>query len=342
MHRTRRTTTFVLLTICGLATTGCDSEEQGSGRIKGPATVLRGASSYTPYDAFSMLWAREAKDRSMVWVSSGSDAGRLLVSRAEPERRPDWAFCSQGVVAGLAAKGEQVVIIGTTYVSDDVVLPVFRTPRKPLEGARSLFIARSSIELAFDRLLEREGVSRESIRMPTVETVGFTTIQSLLAKPVEAPDALDFAVLVDPFVTNLIGEQPQRYEIGEGGLYELHYSIVARKEDLERRRGDFVELLRQFKQVDSQLAEIDGEAEFRSRVWGRKKDGQPEYFPEMRTYNRRPARLELRATALRGRLREELEYLTSKYPQQLEMPEDVDALVDASLLEEVAPGRVIR
>lgn len=301
---------------------------------------LRGASSYTPYDALSMFWSRQADGNEMVWVSSGAEAGRLLVSTASPQRRPDWVLSTQGVVAGLAARGEDVVIIATVYVSDDAILPVFRTPRGSLDGSRSLYIPRSSIEFAFDRLLEREGVPRDRVTSPQVETVGFTTIASLLAKPADSKDALDWALLVDPFLTNLVNEHPNRYEVGEGGLYEIHYSVVVRREDLNARRPAFVRLLEELHAADQTLSTLSDE-QFYGELWGRMKNGQPERLSRMLTYDRKPAHLQLQLSTVRQRLREELQYLTNKYPNDLRMPSDIEVLVDPTLLKEVDSTRVI-
>jgi len=325
-----------VLIVGTIAFQGCRQETDGDGR------PLRGAASYTPYDGHAMLWTRGGEKRDLVWVSSGAEAGNLVVSQADPARRPDWGLCTQGVVAGLAAKGERVVILATLYVSDEALVPVFRKPRRELEGSRSLFIPRSSIELAFDRLLMREGVARDKVRVPSVEKINFSTIATLLAKPADAADALDFAILVDPFATNVIKENPGKYEIGKGGLYEIHYSIIARPEDVKARRGKFLELLRQMRDADDKLAALADDDAFYAEVWGRKQAGQPELLPRMLTYRRGPARLQLQVTTLRKHLREELEYLTAKYPEQLKMPADVDVLVDPTLLEEIAADRVTR
>ena len=303
---------------------------------------LRGCSGYTPYDSFSMLWARGGEDRKMVWVSSGGEAGRLLVSKADPSKRPDWALCTQGVVAGLAARGEDVVIIGTTFISDEAIVPVFRLPRKNLSGARSLFIPRSSIEFAFDHLLAREGVSRESVSLPKVEKLDFSTVVSLLGKPATDADSLDFAILVDPFVSNMLKDHPGQYEVGKGGLYEMHYCIVARREDVSAKRDQFVNLLKQFAAIGKTLDVIKTDEEFRQTVWGREKGGQPERLPEMVTFSRKPLHLQMNVTALRERLREEHSYLTKKYPGELQMPQDIDRLVDPSLLLEAAPEGVAK
>ncbi len=327
----------IAATLCGCDRTETTGSEASDGSSAAP---LRGTSGYTPYDSFSMLWTRMGQNRTMVWVNSGGDAGRLLVSRATRENRPDWAFCTQGVVAGLAARGEEVVIIATTYVSDDAILPVYRKPRPKMKGARSLFIPRSSIEFAFDQLLQREKVPRASVRIPKVEKIDFATIASLLSKPVTDPDALDFAILVDPAITNLLTEQPTEYQVGEGGLYEMHYSLVVRREDLAKRRDAFVRLLREFVEIDKKLEEVKTEDQFHHEIWGRTKDGTPERLPKMMTFKREPLRLQLRPTVLRSRLQTELVYLTEKYPNQLAMPDDVDRLVDPSLLREVASSKV--
>jgi len=323
----------VLLILGGCG--GCENRKTDSGSF-------RGASSYTPYDAHSMLWTREEKGREMVWVSSGGEAGNLLVSDADPGKRPDWILCTQGVVAGLAAKGERVVVLATVYISEDSIVPVFRKPKRPLDGSQSLYIPRTSIELAFDRLLEREGVARDRVRVPNMEKVGFNTIAALLAKPADDRDALDFAVLVDPFVTNLIKEHPGQYEIGRGGLYEIHYSVVARQDEVKTRRAQFVELLRQLLAADDKLASLKDDDEFYREVWGRKQGDDPDYLPRMLTYRREPARVQLQLGRLRQHLRSEIEYLVQKHPEQLKMPEAIDSLVDPSLLEELAPDRVVR
>lgn len=304
------------------------------------SVALRGASSYTPYDAISMVWAKQDDNREMVWTSSGGESGRLLVSQADTRRRPDWVLCTQGVVAGLAARGKDICIIGTVYISDDAILPVFKTPKKPIAGSKSLFIPRSSIEFAFDQLLEREGVSRTDVIVPKVEKVGFVTIAALLAKPSNDKDAIDFGILVDPFITNLIKEQPERFIVGKGGLYEMHYSIVVGAKDLEERRKEFITLLRQLVDADKEIGRLRTDEEFYLKVWGRKKDGKPDYLPFMSTYSRKPARLQLRVRDLRKNLQNEIEYLLAKYPNELSAPKDINALVDASLLKEVAPERV--
>lgn len=340
MRHPRYSIATVLLLILGVATyDSCKTNNTPTGEVP---TSLRGASSYTPYDATSMLWSRQGKDRSMVWTTSGGQAGELLTSKAAPDRRPDWILCTQGVVASLAAKGEKVVIIATVYISDDAILPLFRKPKNSLLGARSLFIPRTSIELAFDRLLEREGVTRDQIKIPQVGNVGFQTIASLLSKPVEEKDALDFAVLVEPFITNMIKEHPDQFELGKGGLYKIHYSVVVRQSDLNARRQQFVDLLRQLIEADNKLHSLTNDDEFYSEVWGRMKDGKPEYLPHMLTYKRDPARLQLRVTELRKLLLDELQYITSKHPAELRMPHDIDGFVDPSLLQELAPERIIQ
>jgi hypothetical protein len=301
---------------------------------------LRGTSGYTPYDAYTMLWARGAGNRTMVWVNAGSDAGRLLTSKAQVDKRPDFAVCTQGVVAGLAARGEDVVIIASLYVSEDAIRPVFRKPKRPLAGLRSLFIPKSSIEFAFENLLAREGVTRSAIRMPKVEKTDFTAITSMMRKPADEADALDFAVLVEPFISNLTTEHAGEYEVGQGGIYEMHYSLCIRREDLAARRGDFVRLLRELADVDKELQTIRTDSEFHEKVWGRLKDGKPELLPTLTTFSRAPLRLQLQTAKVRQRLRDELQFLIGHYPSDLRMPANVDQLVDPSLLREVQPDRV--
>jgi ABC-type nitrate/sulfonate/bicarbonate transport system substrate-binding protein len=307
----------------------------------GNKTGLTGSSSYTPYDAINMLWSRGGKNRSMVWTNSGGESGKLLVSKADTQQRPDWTLNSQGVLAGLAAKGEKVVTIATVYTSDEAIRPVFRKPKKPLAGLRTLPIPRSSIELALDRLLKREGVAVASAKIPKVEKPSFPTISTLLTKPATDKDALDYAVLVEPFITNVMTKYPKDFEIGKGGLYNLHYSVMVRESDLKARRAEYVQLLRELLEADKKIAAFPDDATFYREVWGREKDGKPDLFAKTLTYKRQPAKLQLNVTQLRKQLKEELTYLTQKYPNDLKMPENVDALVDPSLLKEVAPDRVI-
>jgi hypothetical protein len=338
----------VILTaaLCGI-TVGCHRQNTDSTTNKSvsqtaktnTAPVLRGASSYTPYDWPAMLWAKN-EIGSMVWVSSGGEAGKLLASQADPARRPDWILCSQGVVAGLAARGEKPVIIGTVFVSSNAILPVFRKPRAGLAGSRSLFIPRSSIELAFDRLLRREGVPLEQVRLPKVESPSFNTIVSLLQKPSADESAIDFGILVEPFITNLIGSAPDNYEVGEGGLYELCYCIVVRREDIQKSRAAFVTLLRQFDSLSTQVEKMESDDVFFAEVWGRKKGTDPDRLSRLLTFERRPARLALDAAHVRGLLREEISYLVGKYPQDLRLPDNVEGLVDESVLREANPARL--
>lgn len=302
---------------------------------------LSAAVSYTPYDAVGMLWGRSGKGNNVVWTTSGGEAGKLLVSKGDKNKRPDWAFTSQGVASSLAARGEKVVIIATVYTDDSAILPVFRKPKKPLAGTQSLFIPRSSIEFAFDNLLKREGVNREDVKVPKVENISFPTIASLLTKPSTDKDALDFGILVEPFITNVVQKNPDQYEIGKGGLYDLHYSVVVREEDLKANRPKYVALLRQLLEEDKKIAAFPDDATFYKEVWGRQKDGQPELLPKTLTYKRSAAKVQLQVSKLRTLIRDELTYLTKKYPDQLKMPENIDAIVDPSLLQEVAPDRVI-
>jgi ABC-type nitrate/sulfonate/bicarbonate transport system substrate-binding protein len=304
------------------------------------STTLSSAISYTPYDALGMLWSQSEKDHRVNWTTSGGEAGKLLSSKSDINQRPSWIFSSQGVASGLAAKGEKVVVIATVYTDSNTVLPVFRKPKKPLSGNRSLFIPRSSIEFAFNNLLKREGVKPSEINVPKVEKVSFPTIESLLLKPAEDKDALDFGLLVEPFITNVVEKNPDKYEIGQGGLYELHYSVVVRADDLKVNRAKYVKLLKQLLEADKKLSAFPDDDTFYKETWGRKKDGKPELLPKTLTFKRSAAKLQLQPTRLRQLLKEELTYLTQKYPDQLKMPDNVDALVDPSLLQEVAPDRV--
>lgn len=338
--RHTKETAVVLFALATVLVVGCERKAETA--RKGETTVrrLRGAASYTPYDSAAMIWARSDPDRSMVWVSSGGAAGRLLVSSADAPRRPDWILCTQGVVAGLSARGEKIRIIATVYQSDAAILPVFRKPRRSLRGARSLFIPRSSIEFAFDRLLVREGLVQSDIRVPSVESVGFSTIKSLLKKPASDSSAIDFAILVDPFITNLMSERPDAFEIGEGGLYEMHYSVVVRERDIRQDRASFERLLQEMISADGELQSFASDAEFYEGVWGRSRDGQPEHLPRMVTFSREPMQLALQPDRLRHLLREEIEYLVRKYPDSLRQPADVDAVVDDTILRSVAPDRI--
>jgi ABC-type nitrate/sulfonate/bicarbonate transport system substrate-binding protein len=324
------------------ATIACDTKPNPpstSSTLSPEVSNLLAVSGYTPYDALAMTWSRE-KGRSIVWSASGGQSGKLLVSKGSDNQRPDWGLMTQGVVSGLSARGEKVVIIATAYTDSDGIRPVFRKPRKPLAGGRSLFIPLSSIEFAFDRLLERENVQREDIKIPKAENVAFPTIASLLLKPADDKDAIDFGILVEPFITNVISQNPDKYELGSGGLYESHYSVVVRAEDLKQNRAKYIELLKQLLEADKKMAAFPDDATFYREVWGREKDGKPELLPKTLTFKRSAAKLQLQPTRLRQLLKEELTYLTQKYPDQLKMPDNIDTLVDPSLLQEVAPDRV--
>jgi hypothetical protein len=176
--------------------------------------------------------------------------------------------------------------------------------------------------------------------VPQVESVGFSTIAGLLSKNRDEDDALDFGILVDPYITNLLSEHPNDYELGEGGLYPMHYCVVVRAADLQENRKSFVELVSDLVEVDQEMANYRTDAEFYKNVWGRYKDGKPEFLPSMITYKSAPAQLTLRVTDLRERLAEEIKYLVGKYPDDLIMPSNVDQIVDPSLLIEVSPRRV--
>jgi hypothetical protein len=329
---------------------GCfvNSGSQGNGSpsaSNSPTTAtsaksLAGSSSYTPYDAIAMVWARGDKTRQMVWTNSGGESGKLLTSSAASGQRPDWILCTQGVVNGLVAKGEKVKIIGSVYISSDAIRPVFRLPKKSLAGQRTLPIPRSSIEFGLNALLKREGVAADSIKIPKVEKPSFPTIASLLAKPATDKDALDFAILVEPFITNLVTAQPKAFTVGAGGIYEMHYSIVVRESDLQTRRPEYIKLLKELMEADKKIAAFKDDNAFYQEVSGRDKDGKPELFTKTLTYKREPAKLQLQVTQLRTLIKEELTYLTQKYPNDLKMPSNVDDLVDPSLLQEVAPDRV--
>jgi ABC-type nitrate/sulfonate/bicarbonate transport system substrate-binding protein len=189
-------------------------------------------------------------------------------------------------------------------------------------------------------LLKREGVKLEDVKIPKVENVSFPSIVALLQKPASDQDAIDFGILVEPFITNVMTQAPDQYELGEGGLYESHYSVVVRAEDLKVNRAKYVELLKQLLEADKKLTAFPDDENFYKETWGREKDGKPELLPKTLTFKRSAAKLQLQPTRLRQLLKEELTYLTQKYPDQLKMPENVDALVDPSLLQEVAPDRV--
>ncbi len=344
----RQTATVVLFVeLASLALSGCIGQKPAPSPTTSSSTTptasssLAGASSYTNFDAPMMLWSRQAPSHSVIWTNSGGEAGKLLVSKAETDKRPDFIFATQGVLSGLAARGEKVVIIATLYTSEDAILPVSRKPKKLVAGSRTLPIPRSSIEFALDKYLQREGVKREDVKIPKVEKVAFPTIATLLSKPASDPDALDFGILVEPFITNLVKQNPDQFEIGKGGLYQMHYSVLVRESDLKANRPKFVTLLKQLLEADQKIAAFPDDATFYKEAWGRQKDGQPELLPPSLTFKRQPARLQLQVGTLRNLLKEELGYLTQKYPEELKMPTDIDALVDPTLLQEVAPDRVM-
>jgi ABC-type nitrate/sulfonate/bicarbonate transport system substrate-binding protein len=338
--------TVIFVSLVGI--NGCFVNSGGQGNtttsetpaVSSSGKSLAGSSSYTPYDAISMVWARDDKTRQMVWTNSGGESGKLLTSNATTGQRPDWILATQGVVNGLAAKGEKVKIIGVVYNSSDAIRPVFRIPKKPLAGQRTLPIPRSSIEFGLNALLKREGVAADNIKIPKVEKPNFPTITSLLTKPATDKDALDFAILVEPFITNVMTAKPKEFVVGAGGIYDMHYSIVVRESDLKARRPEYIKLLKELLEADKKIAAFKDDNAFYQEVSGRDKDGKPELFTKTLTYKREPAKLQLQVTQLRKLMKEELTYLTQKYPGDLKMPDNIDDLVDPSLLKEVAPDRV--
>lgn len=339
--RTRLLAVAALMALCALSCERHTAPTAPSPGASNSAEILRGASSYTPYDSFAMLWHREdPQKRPVAWVSSGAEAGRLLASIATMEARPAWVHCTQGVVAGLAARGEKVAIIATVYASDAALRPVFRKPKPPLDGARGAYIPRSSIEVAFDRLLERERVPLERIRIPHMERVGFDTLKAMMEKPADDASAIDFTILVDPFITNLMTERPGEYELGEGGLYDMRYCIAVRREDIESHRDEYAKLLEQMISVETKLREYKTDDEFLAGTWGRESQGRPERLPRLITFDRSHLRLELDAPTVRRLLREEIEHLVQKYPRDLAVPESLDSLVETSVLTAAAPDRV--
>lgn len=161
-----------------------------------------------------------------------------------------------------------------------------------------------------------------------------------MRKPQTERDAIDFAVLVEPFITNLMTAQPGEFEIGEGGIYELNYCLVAREEDVRARRADFVDLLRRFAEISTKVEAYDSDDEFYSEIWGKKENNVPVRLPKLLTFSRAPARLHLDAAHVRMQIRDELSHLVRKHPKDLALPSDIDGVVDASLLLEAAPTRV--
>jgi|GEM_PF-2641450 len=330
--------TFTMLAACAalLVMSASADTTEATGAAAKP---LRGSSGYTPYDWCGLRWAQNGGE--MVWVNTGAEAVRLLVSKADSSGRPDWIFCSQGAVAGQVARGARLVVLATVYVSPDAVRPVFRVPRVPLAGSRSQFIARSSIEVAFDNLLEKEKVDPATVRRPTGENPTFSTIVSLLRKPASDDGAIDFAVLVEPFITNLMAAQPGGYEVGAGGIYELNYCLVAREEDVRTRRADFVALLKNFAAISAEVETYTSDEQFYSEVWGKKENNAPARLPKLLTFSRSPARLQLAAAHVREQIRTEISHLVRKHPADLAMPSDLGFVVDDSLLRDAAPARSV-
>jgi hypothetical protein len=300
---------------------------------------LKGATSYTPYDALAMFWCREGKERKIIWTGSGGESGKLLVSKAKSSDRPDWVLCTQGVVAGLAAKGEKITIIASVYQSDKTILPVYRKGLSDFRGTRSLFIPRSSNEFAFDKFLSSKNISRSDLKIPTVENVNFNTIVSLLKK--DDKDAIDFGVLVDPFITNIMGEKAGQFEIGEGGLYDMDYCVVVRENDLIQNPESFVRLMKQLLAAEARFQLAYKQGTLNNELWGRLKDGKPDLLPKLITYSPTPSQIHLNVKQLKDKMKAEIEYLVNHYPRDLQKPENgVDAIISPNALLKVAPERV--
>lgn len=322
---------MILAAVCSLAT--C------IGTVSSQST--RGASAYTPYDALAMLWKRQAPDRVIVWTAATAEAAGLLTSNAPFSKRPDWILCTQSVVAGLATTGKRVSVIATVYTTDNAMYPVFKLPKRPIAGSKSLYTKRSGLELGFTRFLEEAHVPFEDVQIPTVEKIGIPTIVSLLEKPRSEKDALDFAILIEPYITNLLKAHPKDYLLGDPVPYHTFYNLVVRQDDAREHRPELLALVREFLKAESTLAQIPPDR-YRSEVWGRMKDGKPELLPELLTFKRTPMRLEIKDKDLRHAIDEDMLTFTHKYPNQMTMPINKDALVDPSFLSEIIPVRVLQ
>lgn len=300
--------------------------------------ILRGVSTRTPLDAIVSAWSREAPGRSITWVSSPAQASQFLAVRNPLNGRPNWAVCSQGAVAYLLGQGMDLTILATTYTSDQALRPIWRKERRPRAGGRTLFVPASSIELALVRFLQRESIPLSDLHIMNADGQSLASIAGGLAKNVADETAIDFAVLPDPYLTDLLRDHPATYEVGGGGLYELHYSIVARRSDVAQNTAAFEGLLRELLATDQKL-ELATAAEFDILALpGSSAPG--ERFPRWITFARQSVKLQLRPSSLRTHIVEELSYLVTAYPNQFRMPANLSFAINAELLQRVAPERV--
>jgi hypothetical protein len=297
---------------------------------------LRSAITYSAFDA-TALAARQGRGASQL-VSSPSEAGRLLRDwSVDKPDRVDWILCTQGVAAYLIGTGTPIRVIATVYASNRTVLPVWREGNPPTAGQRTLFVPASSIELALSRFLAREQIPLSGLHIVTSQGQSLHSIADALRADVRSNDAIDFGVLTEPYLTELVHDGTRRFHLGTGGLYDMRYCVVASQQALSRSPRQFEELLRELVKADERLATAQSDDQFYALV----EDGGPQLGRPI-TFDRTALRVELSPSVVSGLIRDELNYLVAAYPTRFVEPPDLASVVDPSPLTIVAPERVTK
>jgi len=292
--------------------------------------LLRGASTLSPYDALVLsTFGRSSPE--VMWIDSPGHAAELLSSDPRTTGRVDWITCGQGVVAYLLGKGIDVVVLATVYASDSTFLPVWRTGHPPAPGERTLFVPASTVEFLLRRFLARSDIPLSELRINNRHGQSLGAIERALLEPASSTDAIDFAVLPDPFLSDVLTKMPQSYVSGPPGLYDFYYCLVTRRQRLRGREKSFLDLVNRLAAADTLL-----------RARGVDPKLQPFVFrPSARFFVIDNAQLQLRPVQLAAAISDELSYLVEAYPSQFRSVPRVSDAIDPSYLAREAPQRVV-
>jgi hypothetical protein len=165
-------------------------------------------------------------------------------------------------------------------------------------------------------------------------------VADALRKRVDDPEAIDFAIVADPFLTRLIEEMPAEFEIGASGLYELHYSVVAHRGDVDRDPAGFSRLLKELLDAERSLATKRTAEELYAVKWVGQSGAAFGRLPRMLSFRREALGIQLQPARLRMLLDDEIDYLVLAYPTRFKKVTDLDRAVTSHLLRQIAPDRV--
>lgn len=298
---------------------------------------LTGAAAPSATDAHAILMSRTMSPGKVYWVSTESQAADMLRGRLAPS--VDWALCSQGVVAYLLAVGVDVTFVAVTYTSEQALQAVWHRGRPPKVGDRTMYVPGSTIEFGLWRFLSKNSIPLAGLRIMNRRGVRLADIVAALERPPEHVDAIDFAVLPEPYLTSLESTRPGAYQFDGGGFYEMQYGVVAKGTSLRASSGSFTDLIQQFALADRTLRALDTDDEFYALLaaqWGR----PARHLPKTHTFNRTALQLSLRPSRLRALIQAEIDYLVAAYPSVFRGPLNADQAVTPSILLGVLPAAV--